>query len=58
LALGYFALDAVRSAGADAPSYLTGGWQAGMAGFTLAFLVLRFLKKRTQILHVEGREFT
>jgi hypothetical protein len=57
LVLGYFALDAVRSAGADAPSYLTGGWQAGMAGCTLVFLMLRFLKKRTQILHVEGREF-
>jgi hypothetical protein len=58
LVLGYFALDAVRSAGAGEPSHLTTGWQAGLAGCTLAFLVLRFLKKRTQVLHVEGREFT
>ena len=58
LVLGYFALDAVRSAGAGDPSHLTPGWQVGLAGCTLAFLVLRFLKKRTQVLHVEGREFT
>ena len=58
LVLGYFALDAVRSAGAGEPSHLTTGWQAGLSGCTLVFLLLRFLKKRTQVLHVEGREFT
>jgi hypothetical protein len=57
LVLGYFALDAVRSSGAGEPSHLTPGWQVGLAGCTLAFLVLRFLKKRTRVLHVEGREF-
>ena len=52
-----FVLEAARTAGLGAPAWNTTAWQAGLGGSVVLFLFLRFLKKRTRVLHVEGREF-
>jgi hypothetical protein len=57
LVLGFFFLDAFRTWGDGMASWATLAWQIGMASSVVVFLVLRFLKKRTTVLHVEGREF-
>jgi hypothetical protein len=57
IVFGMFFLEAARTSGLDAPAWNTGEWQAGLAGSVALFLLLRFLKKRTRFLHVEGREF-
>ncbi len=57
IVFGMFFLEAARSAGIGAPAWNSSEWQAGLGGSVALFLLLRFLKKRTRILHVEGREF-
>ena len=57
LVLGFFFLDAFRTWGDGLASWATVTWQVGMASSVVVFLLLRFLKKRTRLLHVEGREF-
>ena len=57
LVLGFFFLDAFRTWGDGLASWATVTWQVGMASCVVVFLLLRFLKKRTRLLHVEGREF-
>ena len=58
IVLGMFFLEATRTAGLGAPAWNTPAWQAGLGGSVALFLFLRFLKKRTRVLHVEGREFS
>ena len=58
IVFGMFFLEAARTAGLGAPAWNTEAWQAGLGGSVATFLFLRFLKKRTRVLHVEGREFS
>ena len=58
IVFGMFFLEAARTAGLGAPAWNTEAWQAGLGGSLATFLFLRFLKKRTRVLHVEGREFS
>ena len=58
IVFGLFFLEAVRTAGMGMPAWNSEVWQAGLGGSVALFLFLRFLKKRTQVLHVEGREFS
>ncbi|MEE2919819.1 MAG: isoprenylcysteine carboxylmethyltransferase family protein [Bacteroidota bacterium] len=55
---GMFFLEAARTSGLGSPAWNSLEWQLGLGGSVVAFLLLRFLKKRTRLLHVEGREFT
>ena len=57
IVFGMFFLEAARTAGLGSPAWNTTAWQAGLGGSVGLFLFLRFLKKRTRVLHVEGREF-
>jgi len=57
IVFGLFFLEAARTAGLGAPAWNTLAWHAGLGGSVALFLFLRFLKKRTRLLHVEGREF-
>ncbi|MDA0728787.1 MAG: isoprenylcysteine carboxylmethyltransferase family protein [Bacteroidetes bacterium] len=57
LVFGFFFLDAARTAGMGIPSCAEMPWQLGLAVSVTSFAVLRFVKKRTRLLHVEGREF-
>jgi protein-S-isoprenylcysteine O-methyltransferase Ste14 len=57
IVFGMFFLEAARTAGLGAPAWNTLTWQVGLGGSVAVFLFLRFLKKRTRLLHVEGREF-
>ena len=58
IVLGMVFLEAARTAGLGDPAWNTATWQAGLGGSVATFLFLRFLKKRTRVLHVEGREFS
>jgi len=58
IVFGMFLLEATRTAGLGSPAWNTLAWKAGLVGSVAVFLFLRFLKKRTRVLHVEGREFS
>ena len=54
---GMIGLEAARTSSLDLPAWNTMAWRVELATSILAFLFLRFLKTRTRVLHVAGREF-
>ena len=55
--VGMIGLEAARTSSLDLPAWNTMAWRVELATSILAFLFLRFLKTRTRMLHVAGREF-